>query len=846
VTAPSAAAAKNFKTRSGVGIVTFLNKGLLYEQDVYYAVGKNKDEVTLIENNKELNPYLWATGTATKAGTIRFTLKQNNVAVGSPITYPVAAGQVIDTEQVAAQAAALKSTITPNAATTKLSYTVEYGYDIEFDPNTGTFDSLGDANRIVYGALGPFPAVAKTGHTLAGWYTKLTGGSKVTAKTVPAKAGTYYAHWTPKSYKVTFNVNGGKALSTKDKTKTVKYDLPYGKLILPTRTGYRFDGWFTEKAAGAGIRVLAEDTVALTANQPLYAHWTEAWKVTWNVNGGKLPSGVPSYTMTAKLGTIEDSLNVPTGGPVPATALPVATKTGYTNVSWNTKKDGSGTAAALTTVPDANVTYYAQWAPQIHTVTFNTNAADAEDLGPAATKNVTYNEKFGALPTPVRDGYKFLGWYTKAPKTIGLGKDPSGSLITEKTTVKVTNDTTIYYAKWTGAYKVTLDTQSAGVATGTPAYLMVKKNTAVGKIPSPSWDYHVFIGWRDNFTDEVVKTSTKVKSNVTYDAQWADAYKVIWNANGAGATVTPADQLVIIDAKVGALPTPKRTGYKFGGWYTIAPAGPEGTDPSGTKITQNTVPDPTGSDVTYHAKWVAIQSKITWDANGGAVSPKTTKVTYGEPYATYLPATPAKKGYNFTGWYTKKSGGTKINAADTVSISKDTTLYAHWGKLVVDAGLLESLHSTWGEMKDLLGLTDGDANFDAPKEYHVIDPATGVTYYFDYYFQNDYEPHDDDFCSKISAPLETIVPGVDHPISVAVFTGALKSLKTPATSEIKTGTIPADIAGRYAMVHFGADDGSGGEGSGFGGELDIALPPEAAEVDLVFPSSPTWLWIYAG
>ena len=34
-----------------------------------------------------------------------------------------------------------------------------------------------------------------TGYTFKGWYTKMTGGTKVTVSTKPAKDVTYYAQW---------------------------------------------------------------------------------------------------------------------------------------------------------------------------------------------------------------------------------------------------------------------------------------------------------------------------------------------------------------------------------------------------------------------------------------------------------------------------------------------------------------------------------------------------------------------------------------------------------------------------------------------------------------------------
>ena len=73
--------------------------------------------------------------------------------------------------------------------------------------------------------------------------------------------------------------------------------------------------------------------------------------------------------------------------------------------------------------------------------------------------------------------------------------------------------------------------------------------------------------------------------------------------------------------------------------------------------------------------------KVTFNPNGGAVSPTSKTVTYGEPYGT-LP-TPQREGYGFLGWYTAASGGSKITATSTVSITANQTLYAHWEALSI-------------------------------------------------------------------------------------------------------------------------------------------------------------------
>lgn len=67
---------------------------------------------------------------------------------------------------------------------------------------------------------------------------------------------------------------------------------------------------------------------------------------------------------------------------------------------------------------------------------------------------------------------------------------------------------------------------------------------------------------------------------------------------------------------------------------------------------------------------------VTFDPNGGRVSPTSTAVTIGKKYGP-LP-TPNRYGYDFDGWYTEKTGGTKVTETTTVGQDPPTKLYARW------------------------------------------------------------------------------------------------------------------------------------------------------------------------
>jgi len=70
-----------------------------------------------------------------------------------------------------------------------------------------------------------------------------------------------------KTYTLTFNANGGK-IGTK--TKKLSYKKSYGTLPKPTRSGYKFEGWYTKKSGGKKV---SATTKMSAKNTVVYAQW---------------------------------------------------------------------------------------------------------------------------------------------------------------------------------------------------------------------------------------------------------------------------------------------------------------------------------------------------------------------------------------------------------------------------------------------------------------------------------------------------------------------------------------------------------------------------------------------
>ena len=137
-----------------------------------------------------------------------------------------------------------------------------------------------------------------------------------------------------------------------------------------------------------------------------------------------------------------------------------------------------------------------------------------------------------------------------------------------------------------------------------------------------------------------------------------------------GGTASASSTSATAGTEITLTATPN-TGYHFKEWQVESPAG--------LVITNNkfTMPD---SDVDVKAIFekdappAPTEFIVTFDGNGG--TPSVGSMTTTDQKLPSLPSASRSGSYSFDGWYTKKSGGTKITT-DTV-FSANTTVYAHW------------------------------------------------------------------------------------------------------------------------------------------------------------------------
>ena len=273
-----------------------------------------------------------------------------------------------------------------------IQYSVTYQLSFFNNTHTLTWNTNGGQSTTTTGTYGQpieAPAVSRMGYTFTGWEPQIPEAMGKTALT-------FTAQWTANTYTITFDANGGSCTTA---SKSVTYASTYGDLPVPTREGYSFDGWFT--AQNDGTKVTGNDTVTITADQTLYAHWKPgAYTITFETDGG----------------SAIDPITQDYGAKITAPAAP--TKTGYTFNGWN--------PAIPETMPARNVTVKAKWTANQYTITFETDGGSA-----CADITVTFGQTYGTLPTPEKAGYTFAGWYA--------GETP----VTAETMVEITANQTL-------------------------------------------------------------------------------------------------------------------------------------------------------------------------------------------------------------------------------------------------------------------------------------------------------------------------------------------------------------------------------------------------------------------
>ena len=483
---------------------------------------------------------------------------------------------------------------------------------VAFEPGNG---DAAFVDSTEFGAILPAPAEPTRAHySFVGWFTAAGGGTNVSFPYTVTTNATLYAQWTIDSHTVTFEPGNGEASSS----TSADYGSSMAAPTQPSFIDHSFDGWFT--AATGGTKVTFPYTV--TGDTTLYGHWT---------------STLITLTVDAQNGT-EPALFTH-AEPFPE-VLGEPSYPGHTFTGWWTAPVG-GTPVANPISVSENITVYAQWTLDNHTVKFEPGNGEA-----FTTQTADYGTTVSKPADPTRAHYAFNGWFT-APS--------GGNQITFPYTV--TGGVTLY-AQWTiDTHTVTFEPGNGDDASSESE----DHGTSIAEPAQPVLPNHHFQGW---FTAPSGGTQVTfpytLTGDVTLYGQWTiDTHNLTFAPGNGQGTWNIAEDY---GNSVAAPTEPVFAHHEFNGWFT-APSG-------GTQVT---FPYTLTGDVTLYAQWTIDTHTVTFEPGNGD-NASAESAAYGS--TTSAPAVPVLANYTFDGWFTAPRGGTQVTFPYT--LTGDVTLYAQW------------------------------------------------------------------------------------------------------------------------------------------------------------------------
>lgn len=486
----------------------------------------------------------------------------------------------------------------------------------------------------------------RIGYNLQGWYTEPEGnGTKMInangtvyggSWTSLAPTMTLYAYWTEKTYSVTSQfVNCSGSVS---KTSAVKWsdDIKMSWTIPQERPGYRmsFEGAsFEGKLDGTSTYIMLKNVstdvpselgfnMSEDANLSMYG--TVRAKVRYAF---QVP--VQLFSSSDEMGQVGFSPNdlgqnkekyVDTTSGYNQTSIYAVARLGYEFVRWD---DGNTNPIRTLTVTQA-VSRTAYFQERTYTITVKASTNGSISVPSSGTIKGTAGSTAQIVASP-NVGYTLSEWKTSSTAKVTIDDPYSAST---QITIGASNDTvTAYFQK--SQTDIVLDanvtggTDGAGKIEGGATKLTV--STAPKHPESSLWNVVAY--YLNSGRSEQYKIAEKQSST----------WKLLPNVSRSGVQYTDAD----------------------GKWLL-------GT---GTK--------------TFYAEWLGKELTVTFNANGGTVTPTSKKVNYGSHYGDLPTPTNKDESLTFIGWYTAQVDGDLVDKDTNVTATANHTLYAHWSTGVV-------------------------------------------------------------------------------------------------------------------------------------------------------------------
>ncbi|WP_407458371.1 InlB B-repeat-containing protein [Fibrobacter sp.] len=275
-------------------------------------------------------------------------------------------------------------------------------YSITYDLDKGTND---DDNPSSYDVTTPtivFKKPTREGYSFEGWFydkgftmraTQITQGT--------AEDITIYAKWEINTYSIVYmsgtSVSGTSVADKKDWDETITLK---GVVDEFYREGFVQDGWSVEDGGELTYKVGA--SYSENKNLVLYPHWVVAYTISYLPGDGEGITGERANDIKAE------------GYDFDMPGETFFREGDYEQNGWiNSATDEEIDLGAKYTA-DADATFYPRWALKTYTITYVLNEGSFAGEYPK-----TYTiAGLASLPSPVKSGSKFLGWFNESEELV--------------------------------------------------------------------------------------------------------------------------------------------------------------------------------------------------------------------------------------------------------------------------------------------------------------------------------------------------------------------------------------------------------------------------------------------
>ncbi len=583
-------------------------------------------------------------------------------------------------------------TITAEGQTAAIEITVNEAkpqvkrYTVKFNANGGEGTMANQDMTCDLSADLTANTFTRTGYTFIGWAetadgeVKYADGAAVTnLTTANGTIVPLYAKWTPITYSIRFDSNGGSGLM--DNQRFEYDDEKSLSLCAFTAPNYKkFYNW-NEKADGTGVSYNDGQTVKNLTDKSetivLYAQWVDknAHSIKYNNLQSALNNDNPK--------TFKENEKV---------EIKSVSMTGYDFVGWfDASTDGNQVTGWDAGAKTADVELWARWTAHTYKIAFNSN----DGTGDMADMDMTYNvSKTLTANAFTRTGYTFVGWATSADGDVEYANEQTVSNLTE-----VSNETVNLYAKLVPiTYTITFNANGGtGSMSGMSMTYDVSKPLTANAFTKIGYS---FGGWTTSADGDVEYANEQAVSNLSAFNNGTFTLYAKWNPELADYTVKRYFQKVTGGSEVDDYE------QDFDSYQDLTK---QGYTDSTTDVTADTVDGfdlqtivqqkiagngSTVVNVYYNRKTITYTFNSAGGNWNGNTENKSVEGLFGA--SVTKPVDPTKTGYVFAGW---------DKTVPSIFGADGETFMAQW--ILGNGTIIEVVTPTYQDVAGLLSYDDG-------------------------------------------------------------------------------------------------------------------------------------------